>query len=266
MTGTSRWTAPPAPRARQVETIRLAFTHTRQQLTETARMPVMLLSIVVPPALAMLFFVVPFIGDDPELATLVTASFVAFGVMLSCLFHFGVAVAAARESAWGTYLRTLPGGLAPQVISSVLTGMVVVAAAVIPISLVGALLTPATASPGQLLAGLGALLVTVAGFTIMGIAVGYLLSLRATVVVVNLLILPLAFGGGLFTDPEDTPALIAAISPYVPTRGASDLVRAALADGYRADPTALAMFGLWSLALGALAVWGYRRDEGRRFD
>jgi ABC-2 type transport system permease protein len=31
------------------------------------------------------------------------------------------------------------------------------------------------------------------------------------------------------------------------------------------DPTALLMLGVWTVALGALAVLAYRLDQGRRF-
>ena len=31
------------------------------------------------------------------------------------------------------------------------------------------------------------------------------------------------------------------------------------------DPLAIVMLGVWVVVFGALSVWAYRRDEGRRF-
>lgn len=52
--------------------------------------------------------------------------------------------------------------------------------------------------------------------------------------------------------------------PYLPTRGAAELMWAAVTD-HSPDPKALVMLGAWTVALAALAVLAYRRDEGRRF-
>ena len=52
--------------------------------------------------------------------------------------------------------------------------------------------------------------------------------------------------------------------PYLPTRGAVELMWASVGD-YTVDTTALAMLGVWTVAMAALAAWAYRRDEGNRF-
>ena len=242
----------------------LTMTYAKHQLIETARTPVSFLTITLMPLAVMLFFIVPFLGDDPVAMTAATATMVVFAVLLSCVGQFSMAVALSRESPWGAYLRTLPGGLAPQVVSNLLTGAVVVVTAVVPIIVVAALFTAATAPLSRVLAAVGALLAAVVAFTVMGIAIGYTLSMQATVIVNSVGILALAVGGGMFFDPAETPALVETIAPFLPTRGATDLVLAALV-GHPLDPTALVMLIVWTLGLSALLVWGYRRDEGRRF-
>lgn len=242
----------------------LALTYTKRQLIETVRTPASFLTLTLTPVAVMIFFIVPYLGNDPAEMTAATATMVVFAVLLCCVGQFSAGIAALRESPWGVYLRTLPGGLGPQVISTLLTGMAVVVAALIPITLVAALFTAATATLPQLLAAAGALLAAVVTFTVMGIAIGYVLSLRGTILASSLLILPLAVGGGMFFDPAARPAFVETISPFFPTRGANELVIMQLVE-YSPNPTALVMLGVWTIALGALAVWGYRRDEGRRF-
>jgi ABC-2 type transport system permease protein len=242
----------------------LTLTYTKLQLIEAVRTPVSFLTLTITPVAVMIFFLVPYIGDDPVAMTGATATMVVFAVMLCCVGHFSVSIAALRESTFGAYLRTLPGGLAPQVISNLLTGMAIVVASLVPIILVAALFTAATATPAQLLAAAAALLVSVVTFTMMGMAIGFLLSLRATILTTSLLLLPLAVGGGMFFDPAERPALIEAISPFLPTRGANELVIMQLGE-FRPSTTALIMLGIWTITLAGLTVWGYRRDEDRRF-
>jgi ABC-2 type transport system permease protein len=82
--------------------------------------------------------------------------------------------------------------------------------------------------------------------------------------VVQLTFFPLAFAGGLFSGAGQAPGFIETIAPYVPTRGAVELMWAAVGD-YRLNPVTLISFAVWTLVLGALAVYGHRRDEGERF-
>lgn len=242
----------------------LTMTYTRRYLTETVRTPVMLLSIALTPVAVMLFFFVPFLAHDPFAMTITAATLAVFAVLLGCIGHFSVTVSAARESAWGAYLRTLPGGLVPQFVGNLVTGLAVVAAGILPVVLVAGLFTAATAHPVRVVLAILALLATVVTFTLMGLAIGYLLSLRASLIVTSVAILPLGVGGGMFFDPQDRPALIEAISPFVPTRGATDLVTFALV-GTQPSVLALVLLAAWTAVFAVLLVWGYRRDEGRRF-
>jgi hypothetical protein len=54
------------------------------------------------------------------------------------------------------------------------------------------------------------------------------------------------------------------IAAYLPTRGAVELMWAAVG-GFRVNPTSVVALGCWIVAMAALALWAYRRDEGRRF-
>jgi ABC-2 type transport system permease protein len=192
------------------------------------------------------------------------ATMVVFATLLACVGQFGATVAALRESSWGAYLRTLPAGAGPLAISSLLTGMVVVLCAVVPIVLVGAFVTGPAVPAARLPAGVGALLVAAVVFTLLGLAVGSTLPLSATVVVTSILVLVLAVGGGMFSAPGTLPAVVEVLMPYVPTRGATDLVLAALT-GHTPDPVALVMLGVWAVVLTGATVWGFRRHEGRRY-
>ena len=242
----------------------LTMTYTRRNLAETIRTPTMFLTVALVPVGVMVFFVVPFIGQDVAAITSATATLVVFGVLMACIGHFSIVIAAQRESTWGHYLRTLPGGFRPQVVAQLLVGLVVVAAAIIPILVVAGFFTAATAPAWRVLLAAGALLIAVVSFTLLGTAMGYLMSMRAAVIANSIGFLPLAVAGGMFFDESTIPAFIEAIAPFVPTRGATDLVLVALT-GESVDPLSLVMLAVWVVIFAALTVWGYRRDQVRRF-
>jgi ABC-2 type transport system permease protein len=83
--------------------------------------------------------------------------------------------------------------------------------------------------------------------------------------VANLLYLPLSFLGGLWTGPRDLPDFASEISVFVPTRAWGDVLWGAIGSQPWSwwPPFLLAIY---TVAFGVLAVWGYRRDEGERFN
>ncbi|MFC0097558.1 ABC transporter permease [Micromonospora marina] len=242
----------------------LALVHARYQLLEIIRIPVAVVGSAFFPAAAMLFFVVPFAGDDPVGATYATAAMVTFAVMSANIFQYGVGVAEDRDQPWNPYTRTLPAGPAPRLAGRILAGLVLTYVSMIPVVLIAAVATEARVSAVQFLLGLGAVAVVSVPFTLLGLAIGYSLPSKAAIVVAQVIFFPLAFGGGLLSGPDDAPGFIKAIAPYLPTRGAVELIWTAVTD-FRPDIRALVMLVVWVLVLAALAGWAYRRDEGRRF-
>jgi ABC-2 type transport system permease protein len=134
----------------------------------------------------------------------------------------------------------------------------------LPVVVIAAVATSARVSAAQFLLAAGTVAVVSVPFTLMGLAIGYALPSKAAIVVAQILFFPLAFGGGLLSGPDDAPGFIKAVAPYLPTRGAVELMWAAVGD-WRPDPLAMVMLGVWVVVLAALAGWAYRRDEGRRF-
>ncbi len=245
-------------------TVTLALVNARYLLLETVRIPVALIGTMFFPAASMLFFVVPFAGDNPIGATFATASMVTFAVMTTNLFQYGVGVAEDRAQPWDPYTRTLPAGPGPRFAGRILAGLLLMFASFLPVVAIAAIATAATASPAELALAAGAVIVIAVPFTLMGLAIGYALPSKAALAVAQLLFFPLAFCGGLLSAPGEAPGWVEAIAPYLPTRGAVELMWAAVGD-FTPDRTALFMLVAWTVAMALLAVWAYRRDEGRRF-
>jgi ABC-2 type transport system permease protein len=242
----------------------LALTHAKFQLLETVRIPIAVIGSAFFPAASMLFFVVPFVGNDRTYATYATASMVTFATMTTNLFQYGVGVAEDRAQPWDPYTRTLPAGPAPRFIGRVLAGLVLMTGSLLPVVLIAWLFTAATVTVGGFVAAIGVTVVSAIPFIMMGLAIGYALPAKAAIVVAQVLFLPLAFGGGLLTAPGAAPGFVEDIAPYLPTGGAARLMWSAVGEFPFDRGSAITLVG-WAVALAGVAIWAYRRDEGRRF-
>jgi ABC-2 type transport system permease protein len=244
----------------------LVLLHTRYVAVETLRVPIAVVGTVMFPLLSFLFFVVPFreVSGDPAAATAAASQLALFAVFSVCLFTFGVGVAEDRSSPWEPYVRTLPVGAGPRILARLLNGVLFALLGLVPLLLAAALLTEATVTPVRAVLAAAALAVAGTPLLLMGVAVGYSLPVKAAVPVAQLLLFPLAFGGGLFIPPEAFPVWLDAASRALPTRAGRDLLIAATTDA-GLPATALPVLAGWALVAAAVAVWAYRRDEGRRF-
>lgn len=245
--------------------VRLAGVHARYQFLETVRIPIAVIGTTLFPTLTMLFFVVPQpFAQEPLAATAATSQLAVFAVMSVCLFTYGVGVAEDRALPWDGYLRTLPVGPGPRLTGRLVNGFAFVLLGLVPLTLIAWLLTAATLPMSRLPLTVMALLAAGVPLFAIGITIGYSLSAKAALAVAQALLLPLAFAGGLFLPPDTFPAWLDALSTWLPTRAGRDLVVAATSGEALAATVPYVLAG-WTLVTGSLAVWAYRRDEGRRF-
>lgn len=245
---------------------RLTWLHLKYQFLETVRVPIAVLGNLLFPALAMFFFVVPQsdVAGDPVFATEAVASLGLFAICSASLFTYGLGVAEDRALPFDPFLRALPAGPAPRMIARVLNGGIFSLFGVVPLILIGWLFTDAAVTTSQLVTGVAIALVVSVPFVCLGMGIGYSLTAKAALPVVQVILFPLAFAGGLFMPPYFFPDWLQTISQATPTRAGRDLLVGALTgeDVYAgAWPVLLA----WTALFAALAVWAYRRDEGRRF-
>ncbi|MFY0407050.1 ABC transporter permease [Solicola sp. PLA-1-18] len=246
--------------------LRLAWLHTRYQLTEVLRVPIAVVGNCLFPALALVFFVVPqdSVASDPLVATAAIGQLSVFAVMSTCMFTYGVGVAEDRERPFDGYLRSLPAGAVPQLVGRIATGMTFVVLALVPVVLIGWLATSATVTPARLGAGVVALVLAGLPFLFLGFGIGYLLTAKAALPIAQVVLFPMAFAGGIFLPPQMFPGWLDAVSLALPSRAGRDGVVWALVGG-EATWRTVVVWAVWTAGAFALAVWAYRRDEGRRF-
>ncbi|MEE6280475.1 ABC transporter permease [Georgenia sunbinii] len=254
-------TAPTAPSA-----LRLVALHAKFNILETVRIPIAVISNLMFPALALVFFVVPSsaIAGDPTVATAAVGQLAMFAVMAAFLFTFGTGVAEDRALPFDGYVRTLPAGATPRLAGRVVTGIIFSVVALVPLIVLGWLLTDATVPAGTLLLGIIAVVAAGLPFLMLGLAIGYRMSSKAAIAVVQVVLFPMAFAGGLFLPPQMFPGWLDSLSEWLPSRAGRDLVVQVLT-GEPAGALALPVLVGWLALFTALAVLAFRRDEGRRF-
>lgn len=241
--------------------MRLVLLHARAATLELWRYPSFSVPTLAFPALFFLLFVAPRADADPNLYL---ASFAGFAVLAVAFFQFGVGIASERESPWELYLRTLPvrpqARFAARILSA---GLFALASAALVVA--AALATTSASLPAQRWAALAlALLLGSVPFALLGIALGYWSSPRGALPIANLLYLLLSFLGALWTTPRHLPEAVRDLSPLVPTRQLGEVLWGAT-EGRLWQPREWLLLLGWSAAFAALALWGYRRDEGRRY-
>jgi ABC-2 type transport system permease protein len=191
--------------------------------------------------------------------------FAATAVLTVTFFQFGVGIATGRTTPWETYLRTLPAHPLTRLTGRVLSALAFAAATVGLVVVVGLASYDAETAPPRFAASLTALILGGVPFALLGIAFGYLLPPRAALPVANLAFLPLAIGGAFWARLENVPREADRLSQLLPTRSWMEVLDS-IATGDRPVPLHhAAALAAWTVLFGALAWWGYRRDEGERF-
>jgi ABC-2 type transport system permease protein len=241
--------------------VKLAFVYARTQVLELVRFPGFTIATLGFPVLLYVLFGLPQAGKHPEV---LAASYMAFAVLGVGFFQFGVSAAIERLTPWAVFLRTLPAPASVRIAGRVLAALAF-ASASISLVVVAAVTTANVHLGASAAARLAAaLLVGSIPFVVFGVAIAYWTSPKTALPVANVVYMLLAYTGGLWTGGADLPRLAAAISPYTPTRQWGDLLwPAVLGTPWQARHW-LAL-GAYTFAFGALAAWGFRRQEGQRF-
>jgi ABC-2 type transport system permease protein len=242
--------------------MRLALVHARSETLQYARYPAYALPTLGFPGLLMLLLGRQFERGEPER---MLVGFAAMALLTVTFFQFGVGIATSRTTPWEAYLRTLPAGPMTRLAGRVLSAVLFAAATVGVVMLVGIAVYDAEMAVWRFGASNLALLLGCVPFALLGIAFGYLLPPRSALPVANLLFLPLAIGGALWARPEGLPHAADVVSQTLPTRSWMEVLDS-VATGDNPFPLHhVAALVAWTLAFGALAWWGYKRDEGERF-
>jgi len=242
--------------------------HFKDQMLQHLRAPGYLIPTLAMPAL--FFFLFQGEGESTVGNTFTMASYAMWAILAVAFFQFGVGIASERSTPWERFLRTLPlppllrlaGRLLAAMVFAILSAAIVVAVAY--------LTTPISVDADRWIPLTTALLVGGVTMAFAGIAIGYWFSAKAAQPVATMAWLLLAYLGGLWAAPNNLPAWTENISPFLPTRLWGEITWPAVLGDTTTTPTTASLtdwLGLaaYAILFAALAVWGYRRDEGTKY-
>jgi len=137
---------------------------------------------------------------------------------------------------------------------------------VLTLVLVGTVIGGVRLPAGQLLSLVAVLVLGALPFSAMGLAFGYLVGPNSAPAILNLVYLPMAFVSGLWIPITQLPSVVQAIAPFLPPYHLAQLALGTIGASQGGSPLVHAGALLaFTAAFLAVAVWGYRRDEGRTY-
>ena len=250
------------------QTVRLYALEAQTEVLKAWRLPVYSVSTLVFPLMFYTIFGLTFGGSAgaANIAAYMLATYGAFGVIGASLFGFGVGVASERGQGWLRLKRAspMPPGAyftAKIVMALIFSLLVVLGLFALGFGLFGVRLPAATWA-----ALLGTLLAGALPFCALGLALGYLVGPNSAAAALNLAYLPMVFASGLWIPVEQLPGFMQRFAPALPPYHYAQLALSRLGAGRGGGMWGhvLALAGFTALFL-AVAVWAYRRDEGRTY-
>lgn len=246
-----------------MNSLALVRAHARIGFLDLARWPGYVVPTIVFPAMFFALFDLPFARRSADLANFTTLAFVVFAIVGVTLYQFGVGIAQERGRPWERYLRTLPAPAGVRFIARILTAVLFGMVTALVVVIVARAFTPIDLNAGQWLRVAAYAFLGGIPFVLIGISIGYWTSARAAVPIATAANLLLAYAGGLWMPPQELPAFVQRISPYLPTRQFGDLLWSVVGDGHALR--ALAGLGFYTAVFAVIAAIGYRRDERKRY-
>jgi ABC-2 type transport system permease protein len=174
----------------------------------------------------------------------------------------GAMVSIERAAGWSRQLRLTPLSPPAYIVIKMLTSMVLGAASVAAVFIVGALIGKPTMPVwlwvvSGLCVWIGSLL-----FAAFGLFLGYLLPTENVMQFLGIVMVLLSFGGGLFIPISQYPHVLQIIAQFTPLYGLNQLVHAPLLNsGVHAAWIGNAV--AWLIIFAGGAIWRFRMDTAR---
>ncbi|MER3444998.1 MAG: ABC transporter permease [Meiothermus sp.] len=252
-----------------MNTLRIFALEAKYEFLKSWRLPIYSLSTLGFPLMFYAIFGLSFDNQSAgpvNTATSMLATYGAFGTIGAALFGFGVGVAVERGQGWMRLKRASPMPPLAYFLAKIALAVLFGALIVLGMSLLGTLAGKVSLEPLTWLRLFGVLLLGVFPFCALGLFFGYVLGPNSAPGVLNLVYLPMAFASGLWVPVEALPKVIQSVAPFLPPYHYAQLALGTLGAGRGENPWLHAgvLVG-FTLAFLALALWVYRRDEGKTY-
>ena len=197
---------------------------------------------------------------DGNVTAYILISMAVYGAMLAATAA-GASVSLERAAGWSRQLRLTPLAPAAYIASKVLSALVISAASVVVVYLVGttshAQMPAATWVQTAVLAWVCSMV-----FAAFGLFMGYLLPSENVMQALGPGLALMSFAGGLFIPLSQYNSVFRAIAKVTPVYGVGELARYPLVHDGRLAGAVVNVLA-WTLLFAGGAAWRFRRDTAR---
>jgi ABC-2 type transport system permease protein len=195
------------------------------------------------------------------------ASMALYGVANVMVLGFGISIANERGQKQDLLMQSTPLPAPVFFIAKALSALVIALISLFVLSLLAYVAGGVRLDASQWLTLAWRAMLCSIPFIGLGFALGYIAGPNSAPAVTNLIYLPTAFASGLFFPLRLLPQVLQNIAPYLPLyRGAQlvwNSVGAPIDTNLSSDWVYMAGY---TVGFFALALWAYRRDQGRKFN
>ena len=197
-------------------------------------------------------------GDGLTVVAYLMVSMAAFGC-IGAAINTGARVAIERQVGWNRQLRltALPGS--SYLVAKAIVSMLVTLPALLLVFLAGATIGDVHLSAGQWVGTGLAVWLGLIPFAVLGLVIGFAGTVDTVQPISMITYLGLSILGGLWFPVEAFPAFLQQVAKLTPSYWLADLGRSVLA-GQGVPVDAVLVLTAWTLVLGAVGVWAYRRS------
>jgi ABC-2 type transport system permease protein len=195
------------------------------------------------------------------------ASMALYGVANVMVLGFGISLANERGQKQDLLMQSTPLPAVVFFLAKAISALAISIMALAVLSVFAAVAAGVTLSASQWWTLISRAMLCSIPFIGLGFALGYITGPNSAPAVANLIYLPTAFASGLFFPLRFLPQFLQNIAPYLPLyRGAQlvwDSVGVPIDSDVNTDWIYMAAF---TVGFFLLALWAYRRDQGRKFN
>ena len=194
------------------------------------------------------------------------ASMALYGVANVMVLGFGISLANERGQKQDLLMKATPLPAPVYFIAKAASALVIAFISIVVLSIFAVIAARVTLDTSQWVTLFVRAMLCSIPFIGLGFALGYLAGPNSAPAVTNLIYLPTAFASGLFFPTSFLPEFLRQIAPYLPLYRAAHLVWNSVGipyDDIRNDWLYMAGFGV---AFFLIALWAYKRDQGKKFN
>jgi ABC-2 type transport system permease protein len=196
------------------------------------------------------------------------ASMALYGVANVMVLGFGISLANERGQKQDLLMQATPLPAPVFFLAKTLSALVIAFMALVVLSILAFVAGGANLDSSQWVTLFVRAMLCSIPFVGLGFGLGYIAGPNSAPAVTNLIYLPTAFASGLFFPLNLLPHFLQDLAPYLPLyRGAQlvwDSVGAPTEGG--SITTDWLWMGGYTVVFFVLAIWAYRRDQGRKFN